>query len=203
MAKRQTSGKTLIHSSMTDQIVRRRSIEIYWLYFSSGRILHDLDHTRGIVTTQQPSISQSILRSSAENLQNLGQHQHTHGLGLGMTSQHSHVCIPSVIISYITRFVYPVFCRTPALDLSLFVSRLLYLALLLLSRSHTPFPPDSLYLLLSIFCATPLRVLIPSRENFNDAAVELELDLFSCAFVTSSKASFFCGRTKLKKKKCL
>ncbi|XP_043482182.1 uncharacterized protein LOC122511167 isoform X3 [Leptopilina heterotoma] len=60
---------------------------------SSGRILHDLDHMRG-VTTQQPSVSQSLLRSSAENLSNLGQqHQHPphpHALSLGIPS-HSQV----------------------------------------------------------------------------------------------------------------
>ncbi|XP_034952674.1 uncharacterized protein [Chelonus insularis] len=52
---------------------------------NSGRILHEFDHTRGSVTTQQPSSAQRILRSSAENLSNLG-HQHPphpHALELG------------------------------------------------------------------------------------------------------------------------
>ncbi|XP_057342232.1 RIMS-binding protein 3-like isoform X2 [Microplitis mediator] len=53
---------------------------------TSGRILHELDHTRG-VTTQQPSSGQRILRSSAENLPSLNQqHQHPphpHALELG------------------------------------------------------------------------------------------------------------------------
>ncbi|XP_063980047.1 uncharacterized protein Rbp isoform X2 [Diachasmimorpha longicaudata] len=58
---------------------------------SSGRILHELDHARGTVTTQQPSAT-GILRSSAENLPNLS-HQHPphpHALNLGMSSQTGH-----------------------------------------------------------------------------------------------------------------
>lgn len=61
--------------------------------YSVGRMLHDLDHARS-VTTQQPSMSQNILRSSAENLSNLSQHQHPphpHALSLGIPAQHSHV----------------------------------------------------------------------------------------------------------------
>ncbi|XP_018407403.1 PREDICTED: RIMS-binding protein 2 [Cyphomyrmex costatus] len=57
------------------------------------RILHELDHTRGAITTQQPSATQGILRSSSENLPNLGQHQHPphpHALNLGMPTQMSH-----------------------------------------------------------------------------------------------------------------
>ncbi|XP_048505254.1 uncharacterized protein LOC105684376 isoform X2 [Athalia rosae] len=60
---------------------------------SAGRILHELDHSRSNVTTQQPSGSQSILRSSSENLPSLGQHQHPphpHALNLGLPSQASH-----------------------------------------------------------------------------------------------------------------
>nr|XP_050857277.1 uncharacterized protein LOC127066959 isoform X7 [Vespula vulgaris] len=60
---------------------------------SAGRMLHDLDHARGNITTQQPSATQSILRSSSENLPNLGQHQHPphpHALNLGMPTQMSH-----------------------------------------------------------------------------------------------------------------
>ncbi|XP_046474092.1 uncharacterized protein Rbp isoform X3 [Neodiprion pinetum] len=60
---------------------------------SASRILHELDHSRSNVTTQQPSGSQSILRSSSENLPNLGQHQHPphpHALNLGLPSQTSH-----------------------------------------------------------------------------------------------------------------
>ncbi|XP_039302582.1 uncharacterized protein LOC105194544 isoform X1 [Solenopsis invicta] len=59
---------------------------------SAGRILHELD-TRGAITTQQPSATQGILRSSSENLPNLGQHQHPphpHALNLGMPTQLSH-----------------------------------------------------------------------------------------------------------------
>ncbi|KAG5341333.1 RIMB2 protein, partial [Acromyrmex charruanus] len=59
----------------------------------SIRILHELDHTRGAITTQQPSATQGILRSSSENLPNLGQHQHPphpHALNLGMPTQMSH-----------------------------------------------------------------------------------------------------------------
>ncbi|OXU25285.1 hypothetical protein TSAR_017020 [Trichomalopsis sarcophagae] len=61
-------------------------------YRTSGRILHELEHSRGAVTTQQP-MSQSLLRSSAENLPNLGQHQHQHpphphALSLGMQPSH-------------------------------------------------------------------------------------------------------------------
>lgn len=57
-------------------------------------MIHDLDHTRGSVTTQQPSVTQGILRSSSENLPNLCQHQHPppHALNLGMPTQMSHVC---------------------------------------------------------------------------------------------------------------
>ncbi|XP_024939852.1 uncharacterized protein LOC107266706 isoform X3 [Cephus cinctus] len=59
---------------------------------SASRILHELDHSRGTVTTQPPSASQNILRSSSENLPNLGQHQHQHlphphALNLGLPSQ--------------------------------------------------------------------------------------------------------------------
>ncbi|XP_018343612.1 PREDICTED: uncharacterized protein LOC108749416 isoform X2 [Trachymyrmex septentrionalis] len=60
---------------------------------SSVRILHELDHARGAITTQQPSVTQGILRSSSENLPNLGQHQHPphpHALNLGMPTQMSH-----------------------------------------------------------------------------------------------------------------
>ncbi|EFN68490.1 Peripheral-type benzodiazepine receptor-associated protein 1 [Camponotus floridanus] len=60
---------------------------------SSGRMLHDLDHARGAITTQQPSATQGILRSSSENLPNLGQHQHPphpHALNLGMPTQMGH-----------------------------------------------------------------------------------------------------------------
>ncbi|KAI4482819.1 hypothetical protein M0804_008672 [Polistes exclamans] len=60
---------------------------------SAGRMLHDLDHARGTITTQQPSATQSILRSSSENLPNLGQHQHPphpHALNLGMSTQMGH-----------------------------------------------------------------------------------------------------------------
>ncbi|KAK0167291.1 hypothetical protein PV327_004709 [Microctonus hyperodae] len=59
---------------------------------NSGRILHDLDHARGSVTTQQPSSGQ-VLRSSAENLSTLNQHQHPphpHALNLGIPTQTSH-----------------------------------------------------------------------------------------------------------------
>ncbi|KYQ57013.1 RIMS-binding protein 2 [Trachymyrmex zeteki] len=59
----------------------------------SVRILHELDLTRGAITTQQPSVTQGILRSSSENLPNLGQHQHPphpHALNLGMPTQMSH-----------------------------------------------------------------------------------------------------------------
>ncbi|XP_019700001.1 uncharacterized protein LOC105189771 isoform X3 [Harpegnathos saltator] len=58
-----------------------------------NRMLHELDHTRGAITTQQPSVTQGILRSSSENLPNLGQHQHPphpHALNLGMPSQLGH-----------------------------------------------------------------------------------------------------------------
>lgn len=54
--------------------------------------MHDLDHMRA-VTTQQPSLTQNLLRSSAENLPNLGQHQHPphpHALSLGIPA-HSQV----------------------------------------------------------------------------------------------------------------
>ncbi|XP_053974378.1 uncharacterized protein LOC128874087 isoform X4 [Hylaeus volcanicus] len=60
---------------------------------SASRMLHDLDHSRSTITTQQPSVSQGILRSSSENLPNLGQHQHPphpHALSLGMSSQLGH-----------------------------------------------------------------------------------------------------------------
>ncbi|XP_032673168.1 uncharacterized protein LOC116845031 isoform X4 [Odontomachus brunneus] len=60
---------------------------------SSGRMLHELDHTRSAITTQQPSATQGILRSSSENLPNLGQHQHPphpHALNLGISSQMGH-----------------------------------------------------------------------------------------------------------------
>ncbi|KAK9300232.1 hypothetical protein QLX08_007001 [Tetragonisca angustula] len=60
---------------------------------SASRMVHDLDHTRGTITTQQPSVTQGILRSSSENLPNLGQHQHPphpHALSLGMPTQMSH-----------------------------------------------------------------------------------------------------------------
>ncbi|XP_070161623.1 peripheral-type benzodiazepine receptor-associated protein 1 isoform X1 [Polyergus mexicanus] len=61
---------------------------------STGRMLHELDHgSRGAITTQQPSATQSILRSSSENLPNLGQHQHPphpHALNLGMPTQMGH-----------------------------------------------------------------------------------------------------------------
>ncbi|XP_071643131.1 uncharacterized protein Rbp isoform X2 [Temnothorax longispinosus] len=60
---------------------------------NSGRILHELDHTRSAITTQQPSATQSILRSSSENLPNLGQHQHPphpHALNLGIPTQMGH-----------------------------------------------------------------------------------------------------------------
>ncbi|XP_048269149.1 uncharacterized protein LOC126918611 isoform X2 [Bombus affinis] len=59
---------------------------------SASRMIHDLDHTRGSVTTQQPSVTQGILRSSSENLPNLCQHQHPppHALNLGMPTQMSH-----------------------------------------------------------------------------------------------------------------
>ncbi|XP_028049736.1 uncharacterized protein LOC105829483 isoform X5 [Monomorium pharaonis] len=60
---------------------------------SAGRILHELDHSRGTITTQQPSATQGILRSSSENLPNLGQHQHPphpHALNLGMPTQMGH-----------------------------------------------------------------------------------------------------------------
>lgn len=62
--------------------------------FNSGRILHELDHSRSAITTQQPSATQGILRSSSENLPNLGQHQHPphpHALNLGMPTQIGHV----------------------------------------------------------------------------------------------------------------
>ncbi|XP_012270020.1 RIMS-binding protein 2 isoform X4 [Orussus abietinus] len=61
---------------------------------NSAGMIHELDHTRGTVTTQQPSAAQNILRSSAENLPNLSQHQqhpqhpqHPHALSLGMPTQ--------------------------------------------------------------------------------------------------------------------
>ena len=57
--------------------------------------MHDLDHMRA-VTTQQPSLSQNLLRSSAENLPNLGQHQHPphpHALSLGIPA---HTQVPHV-----------------------------------------------------------------------------------------------------------
>ncbi|XP_076237563.1 RIMS binding protein isoform X7 [Calliopsis andreniformis] len=61
---------------------------------SATRMVHDLDHIRGgSITTQQPSATQSILRSSSENLPNLGQHQHPphpHALNLGMPTQMGH-----------------------------------------------------------------------------------------------------------------
>ncbi|XP_043801630.1 uncharacterized protein LOC122719654 isoform X4 [Apis laboriosa] len=60
---------------------------------NANRMIHDLDHTRGTITTQQPSVTQGILRSSSENLPNLGQHQHPphpHALSLGMPTQMSH-----------------------------------------------------------------------------------------------------------------
>ncbi|XP_011345210.1 uncharacterized protein LOC105283834 isoform X2 [Ooceraea biroi] len=60
---------------------------------SASRMLHDLDHTRDAITTQQPSATQGILRSSSENLPNLGQHQHPphpHALNLGIPTQMSH-----------------------------------------------------------------------------------------------------------------
>ncbi|XP_076176272.1 RIMS binding protein isoform X3 [Ptiloglossa arizonensis] len=60
---------------------------------STGRMLHDLDHTRSTITTQQPSVTQGILRSSTENLPNLSQHQHPphpHALSLGMPTQLGH-----------------------------------------------------------------------------------------------------------------
>ncbi|XP_011863351.1 PREDICTED: peripheral-type benzodiazepine receptor-associated protein 1-like isoform X2 [Vollenhovia emeryi] len=59
---------------------------------SAGRMLHELDHTRSAITTQQPSATQVILRSSSENLPNLG-HQHPphpHALNLGMPTQMGH-----------------------------------------------------------------------------------------------------------------
>jgi hypothetical protein len=80
---------------------RRKMINNNCVNFSAGRILHDLDHTRSSVTTQQPSMSQNILRSSAENLATLG-HQHPphpHALSLGMTSQLSHVCLWLYLLS--------------------------------------------------------------------------------------------------------
>lgn len=61
---------------------------------TASRMLHELDHTRvGSVTTQQPSSAQGILRSSAENLSSLGQHQHSAHphLNLGLPGQASHV----------------------------------------------------------------------------------------------------------------
>ncbi|XP_017879224.1 uncharacterized protein LOC108624439 isoform X3 [Ceratina calcarata] len=62
---------------------------------SVNRMAHELDHARGAITTQQPSVTvtQGILRSSSENLPNLGQHQHPphpHALSLGMPTQLGH-----------------------------------------------------------------------------------------------------------------
>ncbi|XP_046144124.1 uncharacterized protein LOC114870940 isoform X1 [Osmia bicornis bicornis] len=60
---------------------------------SASRMVHDLDHARVTITTQQPLVSQGILRSSSENLPNLGQHQHPphpHALSLGIPTQMSH-----------------------------------------------------------------------------------------------------------------
>ena len=58
---------------------------------SANRMLHDHGLV-GSVTTQQPSSAQVILRSSAENLSSLGQHQHSHPhLNLGLPGQTSHV----------------------------------------------------------------------------------------------------------------
>ena len=69
-----------------------------------GRHLHELDH-RGGVTTQQPSsMSASMLRSSAENLPNLSQHQHPphpHALNIGVPSHHSHVRLYEVFIAFL------------------------------------------------------------------------------------------------------
>ncbi|XP_011646476.1 RIMS-binding protein 2 [Pogonomyrmex barbatus] len=55
-------------------------------------MLHELDHARGAITTQQPLATQGILRSSSENLPNLGQHHppHPHALNLGMSTQMGH-----------------------------------------------------------------------------------------------------------------
>lgn len=59
----------------------------------AGRILQDLDHTRGTVTTQQPSMSHSLLRSSAENLTSINQHPHVlaNTSNIGISSQIPHV----------------------------------------------------------------------------------------------------------------
>ncbi|XP_076641762.1 RIMS binding protein isoform X6 [Halictus rubicundus] len=75
--------------SEIDRIIANREHDT-----SASRMLHDLDHARGAITTQQPSTTQGILRSSSENLPNLGQHQHhpphPHALSLGMPTQMVH-----------------------------------------------------------------------------------------------------------------
>ncbi|TGZ37992.1 RIMS-binding protein 2 [Temnothorax longispinosus] len=73
---------------------------------NSGRILHELDHTRSAITTQQPSATQSILRSSSENLPNLGQHQHPphpHALNLGIPTQMGHYSLPLMCLLIIDK----------------------------------------------------------------------------------------------------
>ncbi|XP_076303461.1 RIMS binding protein isoform X12 [Lasioglossum baleicum] len=75
--------------SEIDRIIANREHEN-----STTRMMHEMDHARGAITTQQPSNTQGILRSSSENLPNLGQHQqhppHPHALSLGMPTQMVH-----------------------------------------------------------------------------------------------------------------
>lgn len=84
---------SILHSRAIDILSDCRLILFHFYQRSASRMVHDLDHTRGSITTQQPSATQSILRSSSENLPNLSQHPpHPHALSLGMPTQMSHVC---------------------------------------------------------------------------------------------------------------
>lgn len=61
---------------------------------SHKRSLYDFDHMSSTVTTQQPSLSHSLLRSSTENLASLTSHPpitHSHGLNVRIPSQVSQV----------------------------------------------------------------------------------------------------------------